>query len=171
MIEIRTATEADKSEIWEIIKAVISGGDSYAFAPDSSREKMFGFWFAEDKKTYVAVLSEPSAVAGGLNQQIVGTFFLKANQPDLGSHIANAGYIVAPKNEGKGIGRKMAEFSLEEARRIGYQAMQFNFVVKSNEIAVRLWQNLGFEIIGEIPEAFQHHENGLTNALIMYRKL
>ena len=113
--------------------------------------------------------------AGGFdvnsNGKIVGTFFLKDNQPDLGSHIANAGYMVAPEAMGKRVGRTMAEFSLKEAKELGYLAMQFNFVVKSNTVAVRLWQQVGFEIIGEIPEAFQHQENGLTNALIMYRKL
>lgn len=171
MLEIRKAVEADKPRIWEIIRAVISRGDSYPFYPDTPKEKMLDFWFGEDKTTYVAVLSEPSAPADGLNGKIVGTFFLKANQPDLGSHIVNAGYMVAPEATGKRIGRTMAEFSLEEARKLGYKAMQFNFVVKSNEVAVRLWQKLGFEIIGEIPEAFQHAENGLTNALIMYRKL
>lgn len=161
MLEIRKANEPDKPEIWEIIKEVISGGDSYIFYPNTSREKMLEYWFAEDKKTYVATLEN----------KIVGTFFIKANQPDLGSHICNAGYMVSAKAKGKGIGRKMAEFSLVEARELGYKAMQFNFVVKSNEIAVKLWLALGFEIIGEIPEAFQHKENGLTNALIMYRKL
>ena len=161
MLEIRKAIEADKAAIWEIIKSVISTGDTYIFYPDSPKEKMLDYWFAADKQTYVA-LSE---------NKIVGTFFLKDNQPDLGSHIANAGYMVAPEAKGKRVGRAMAEFSLDEARRLGYQAMQFNFVVKSNEVAVKLWQNLGFEIIGEIPEAFRHAENGLTNALIMYRKL
>lgn len=161
MLEIRKANEPDKPEIWEIIKEVISGGDSYIFYPNTSREKMLEYWFAEDKKTYVATLEN----------KIVGTFFIKANQPDLGSHICNAGYMVSSNAKSKGIGRKMAEFSLVEARELGYKAMQFNFVVKSNEIAVKLWLALGFEIIGEIPEAFQHKENGLTNALIMYRKL
>jgi ribosomal protein S18 acetylase RimI-like enzyme len=79
--------------------------------------------------------------------------------------------MVAPEARGKRVGLSMAEFSLAEARRLGYRAMQFNFVVKTNERAVKLWLALGFEIIGEIPEAFQHAENGLTNALIMYRKL
>ncbi len=171
MLEIRKAIESDKSAVWEIIKAIISTGDTYIFAPDSSREKMLAYWFAEDKEKYVAILSEPEAVATGSPSKIVGTFFIKSNQPDLGSHICNAGFMVSSKAKGKGIGRKMAEFSLVEARKLGYQAMQFNFVVKSNEIAVRLWLALGFEIIGEIPEAFQHKENGLTNALIMYRKL
>lgn len=161
MITIRKYTEEDKEQIWEIIKSVISGGDTYVFAPDSPKEKMLAYWCGADKKTYVAVLEN----------KIVGTFFLKENQPDLGSHIANAGYMVAPDAQGKRIGRKMAEFSLEEAKRLGYRAMQFNIVVKSNENAGRLWQNLGFEIIGEIPEAFNHVENGLTNAYIMYRKL
>ena len=161
MIEIRKAIEKDESQIWEIIKSVISTGDTYIFSPNSSKEKMLAFWCGADKRTYVAI-SEG---------KIVGTFFLKDNQPDLGSHIANAGYMVALEAKGKRIGRQMAEFSIEEAKRLGYRAMQFNFVVKSNANAVRLWRNLGFEIIGAIPEAFQHAENGLTNALIMYRKL
>lgn len=161
MIRVRKYAEADTERVWEIIKAVISGSDSYVFAPDSSREKMLAYWFAEDKLTYVALLEN----------KIVGTFFLKANQPDLGSHVANAGYMVAPEAQGKRVGVTMAEFSLLEAKRLGYRAMQFNFVVKTNEPAVRLWQSLGFETVGEIPEAFAHIENGLTNALVMYRKL
>jgi GNAT superfamily N-acetyltransferase len=87
------------------------------------------------------------------------------------AHVGNAGYMVAPGNYGKGIGRGMAEWSLEESRRLGYTAMQFNFVVKSNENAVKLWKSIGMEIIGEIPDAFDHAEHGLTNAYIMYRKL
>ena len=161
MLEIRKASEADKPEVWEIIKAVIATGDTYVFAPASPKEKMLAYWFAADKQTYVALWEN----------KIVGTFFLKDNQPDLGSHIVNAGYMVAPDAKGKRVGRAMAEFSLEEARRLGYRAMQFNFVVKSNEVAVKLWINLGFEIIGEIPEAFADARGGLTNAYIMYRKL
>jgi len=161
MLAIRKANKADEPQIWEIIKSVIASGDTYVFSPNSSREKMLAFWCGADKKTYVALWED----------KIVGTFFLKDNQPDLGSHIANAGYMVAPEGQGKRIGKTMAEFSIEEARKLGYQAMQFNFVVKSNEAAVKLWLNLGFAIIGEIPEAFNHTENGLTNAYIMYRKL
>ena len=105
------------------------------------------------------------------DEEIVGTFIIKDNQPGLGSHIANASYMVSGKASGKSIGKAMGEFSLEEARRLGYQAMQFNIVVKSNIRAVQLWQKLGFNIIGEIPEAFNHKDKGLTNAYIMYRKL
>jgi ribosomal protein S18 acetylase RimI-like enzyme len=161
MLEIRRAIKEDEPQIWEIIKSVIAVGDTYVFSPESSREKMLVYWCGADKKTYVA-LSE---------NRVVGTFYLKENQPDLGSHIANAGYMVSPEAKGKRVGKTMAEFSLEEAKRLGYRAMQFNFVVNSNEVAVKLWLNLGFEIIGEIPEAFNHTQNGLTGAYIMYRKL
>lgn len=101
----------------------------------------------------------------------MGTFWLKPNQPGLGSHIGNAGYMVAPEANGRGVGRLMAEFSLVEAKKLGFTAMQFNFVVKSNEVAVKLWQSVGFEIIGEIPKAIRHSHLGLTNAYIMYREL
>jgi len=161
MFEIRKYTEADKERIWEIIKFVISAGDSFTLSPDSAREEMLADWCSPEKHTYVAVSEN----------KIVATFYIKANQTGLGSHVANGSYMVAPEARGKGIGRKIGEFSIHEAKRLGYHAMQFNFVVKSNEKAVKLWQSLGFEIIGEIPEAFRHIENGLTNAYIMYRKL
>jgi ribosomal protein S18 acetylase RimI-like enzyme len=161
MTDIRTATESDKPAIWKIIESVIATGDTYVFDPNSTEDEMIPYWFAPDKYVYVA---EDDG-------EVVGTFWLKANQPGLGSHVCNAAYMVAPDVAGKGIGRKMAEFSLDEARRLGFTAMQFNFVVKSNVAAVRLWQSIGMEIIGEIPDAFNHVRDGMTNALIMYRKL
>ncbi|MBD2705364.1 GNAT family N-acetyltransferase [Spirosoma sp. BT702] len=161
MITIRKATPADADAIWAIIKEVIATGDTYVFAPDSSREKMLNFWLGADKHTYVALL----------NDVVVGTFLLKDNQPDLGSHIANGAYMTSPNAGGQGIGKMMGEFSLKEAKLLGYRAMQFNIVIKSNELAVRLWQKLGFTILGEIPEAFNHQQLGLTNAYMMYRKL
>jgi ribosomal protein S18 acetylase RimI-like enzyme len=176
MLEIRKANKEDWPAVWPIIKAVIAAGDTYTIAPDSPEEEMRAMWYGPEKHTYVAVLSEsgdyPVATAPGSDKSgIVGTFFLKANQSGPGSHIGNAGYMVAPGSHGKGIGRQMAEWSLEEACRLGFTAMQFNFVVKSNVYAVKLWQDIGFEIIGEIPDAFNHAQNGLTNAYIMYRKL
>ena len=161
MLELRKATENDNTDVWNIINTVISGGDTYVFSPDSSEEEMIAYWFSAEKKVYVAVL----------DKRVVGTFWLKANQPGLGSHVANAAYMVSPDATGKGVRRRMAEFSIEEARRLGYKSMQFNLVVKSNEVAVRLWQSIGFEIIGEISDAFNHSKNGMTNAYIMYRKL
>ena len=161
MMEIRRATQTDQDDIWRIIHPVISAGDTLAFDPASSKEEMLTYWLSPDKHTYVATM----------NGVVAGTFFIKNNQPGLGAHIANAGYVTAPEARGRGVGKMMCEYSLAEAKRLGYHAMQFNIVVKSNEGAVRLWQHLGFDIIGEIPEAFNHRKNGLTNAYIMYRKL
>ena len=161
MIEIRKAEDRDKPAIWQIIKSVIAGGDTYVFSPDSTEGEMMAYWFTPDKHNYVAVL----------DSVVVATFWLRPNQPGLGSHIANAAYMVSPSAHGKGIGKQIALWSLDEARRLGFTAMQFNFVVKSNANAVSLWQKIGFEIIGEIPDAFQHAKNGLTNAYIMYRSL
>jgi ribosomal protein S18 acetylase RimI-like enzyme len=161
MTEIRKALPEDETQIWEIINQVISSGDTYVFNPDTPREKMLSYWCGKDKHTYVATI----------DNKVVGTFIIKDNQPDLGSHIANASYMTSSSSTGQGVGRAMAEFSLEEAKRLGYKAMQFNIVVASNVRAVKLWEKLGFKIIGEIPEAFNHKSNGLTNAYIMYRKL
>jgi ribosomal protein S18 acetylase RimI-like enzyme len=160
-INIRKASPKDEGEIWSIIQQVIEKGDTYVFAPNSTRSKMLTYWCGVDKHTYVATLKG----------KIVGTFVIKDNQPDLGSHIANASLMTAPSNRGQGIGRLMAEYALEEAKRLGYLAMQFNIVISSNFQAVQLWKKMGFEIIGEIPQAFRHQRLGLTNAYIMYRKL
>jgi ribosomal protein S18 acetylase RimI-like enzyme len=147
--------------VWRIIESVIAGGDTYVFPPDSPEDEMLAYWFSPEKFVYVA---EDDG-------EILGTYWIKANQPGLGSHVGNGAYMVSANAKGKGIGRMMAEHSIEEARRIGFRSIQFNFVVKSNEVAVKLWKSVGFEIIGEIPDAFDHKENGLTNAYIMYRKL
>ena len=161
MIEIRMAEERDRPAIWQIIKSVIAAGDTYVFSPDASKDEMMAYWFSPDKHNYVAVD----------DGEVVATFWLRANNPGLGKHVGNAAYMVAPHAHGKGIGKRVALWSLDEARRLGFTGMQFNFVVKSNTNAVALWQKLGFEIIGEIPDAFDHSKNGLTNAYIMYRKL
>jgi ribosomal protein S18 acetylase RimI-like enzyme len=161
MIRIRRAVPEDYDSIWQIIHQVISGGDTYVFAPDSGRGKMLDYWCGSDKNTYVAQWEG----------QVVGTFILKDNFPDLGSHVANASYMTASEAGGKGIGKAMGEYSLLEAKRLGYRAIQFNIVVKSNDRAIRLWQKLGFEIKGEIPGAFRHVKNGFTDAYIMWREL
>ncbi len=122
---------------------------------------MMEYWMDKNNHVYVALE----------NDEILGSFYMKNNQPGLGSHIANAGYAVAEECRGKGVGKLMGEFSLVEAKKLGYSAMQFNLVVKTNEKAVRLWKSIGFEIIGEIPQAFNHKELGFVNAYIMYKKL
>lgn len=158
---IRKACEEDQESLWEILCPIIRAGGTYVFDPKSSKEKMVDYWLNEDKITYVAEHD------GG----ILGTFYLKSNQPDLGNHICNAGFMVSEKASGKGIGKAMGKFALIEAKRLGFAAMQFNFVIKTNEKAVLLWKSLGFEVIGEIPDAYRHPQLGLVPALIMYQKL
>ncbi|MCK5331340.1 MAG: GNAT family N-acetyltransferase [Candidatus Marinimicrobia bacterium] len=161
VIKIRKSTNNDFDQIWEIIKQVIATGDTYVFAPDSSQAKMLDYWCGDDKNTYVAFM----------DKKIVGTFIIKDNQPDLGSHVANASFMTLPSATRQGIGTAMGKYALTEAKRLGYSAMQFNLVVKSNGGAIRLWEKLGFKIIGETPEAFNHSQNGLTNAYIMWCRL
>ena len=160
-IVIRKANDIDHDPIWNIIRAVISSGDTYVFSPDSSRQQMMSYWCGEDKHTYVATI----------NNEIVGTFILKENQPGLGAHVANASFMTSPHAIGRGVGRAMGEFCLRESKRLGFHGMQFNSVVKSNTPAIALWKKLGFAIVGEVPNAFRHQQFGLTPAYIMYRKL
>ena len=122
---------------------------------------MMGYWMGADKTTF-------AVERGG---ELVGTFYLKANQEGLGDHVCNAGFVVAQEAEGQGLGRWMGTIALEEAKKRGYLAMQFNFVIKSNQRAVQLWKSLGFAVIGEIPEAYRHPELGLVPALIFHKKL
>src|SRR5688500_13512455 len=105
-MEIRKAEAGDRPDIWDIIRSVIAGGDTYVFSPGSSEDEMMSYWFSPEKAVYVAVRES----------HVVGTLWLKPNYPGLGSHIANAAYMVSPSSSGKGIGRRMGEFSIEEAR-------------------------------------------------------
>lgn len=161
LMNLRPADRADADAIWEIFHTVIAGGDTYVFDPAMSREEAMAYWFRADTHTYVAETD-------GL---VVGTYILKPNQPALGSHVANASFMVSPSARGLGAGRLMGEHCLDEARRLGFRAMQFNFVVSTNEPAVRLWQQLGFNIVGTLPGAFRHSKLGFVDAYVMFRTL
>lgn len=158
---VRRATDADWPAIWAIFHAVVAAGDTYTFSPEMPEADARRAWLGPGLATYVAER----------DGEIVGTYVLKPNQPALGAHVANAGYMVRPGAFGGGIGTAMAEHSLAEARAAGYRAMQFNAVVSTNTRAVALWRRLGFEVIGTVPEGFRHREHGYVDLLIMYRRL
>jgi len=158
---IRPARAEDWDAIWPIFSAVVSRGDTYAYAPDTTEAEARRIWLAPGVATYVAA-------SGGA---ILGTYVLRPNQPGLGDHVANAGYMVAPDARGRGLGAAMCEHSMAEARTAGYRAMQFNFVVSTNTRAVALWQRLGFAVVGTIPEGFRHREHGYVDLLVMHRAL
>ena len=161
MVEIREATAADQDAIWDIFREVVAAGDTYAFDPGMSRHDALGYWFQANTRTYVAKS----------RGRILGTYILRPNQSGGGSHVANAAFMVAPDARGQGIGREIAEHCLSEARLLGFRAMQFNFVVSTNDSAVRLWQKLGFKIVGTLPSAFHHPEKGYVDVYVMYRSL
>jgi ribosomal protein S18 acetylase RimI-like enzyme len=160
-LQIRKAYPTDEQALWEILEPIIRKGGTYVFSTQRTKSEMMEYWLNLDKETYVAEE----------NGLILGTCYIKPNQPDLGVHICNAGFMVSPTAWGKGIGRALGVFAIEEAKSQGYQAMQFNFVIKTNEVAVRLWKSLGFQIIGEIPSAYRHPELGEVSALILYKRL
>ena len=151
----------DDEAIWAILEPIIRAGETYTQSRDMSREDALAFWFAGGHEVFVAEEN------GG----IVGTYFLKANQKGGGAHVANCGYMTAPHATGRGVARAMCAHSLERARERGFRAMQFNFVVSTNERAVRLWQSFGFEIVGRLPQVFEHPKLGLVDAYVMYRQL
>ena len=136
-------------------------GDTYALDPNIARKDALMFWFGTRTHTYVAENY----------QRVLGTYILRPNHPGPGSHVANAAFMVAAKARGQGVGRAMGEHCLNEARRLGFRAMQFNFVVSTNESAIRLWQELGFKIIGTLPGAFRHPEKGYVDVYVMFRSL
>ena len=161
MLEIRPATPRDHDAVWELFRQVIETGDTFPFAPDTDRSVALRFWIEGAAATYVAES----------DRRVVGSYYVKDNQPGFGSHVCNAGYMVDPAARGAGVGRALCAHSIEVARGLGYRAMQFNIVVSTNEGAVRLWQSMGFEIVGTLPEAFEHARLGFVDAFVMHRRL
>src|SRR5262245_26601093 len=162
MIAIRLFEPADASAVWSIFQAVVADGDTFAFDEIYTEDQALTLWTRSPSRGYVATND-----AG----QVLGTCFVRPNQPGRGSHVANAGFMTAPGARGKGVGRAMGEYILAEARRLGFTAMQFNFVVSSNAAAVALWKELGFAIIGTIPRGFRHKTLGPVDVFVMYRDL
>ena len=160
-VEIRQATESDNDAVWKILEPVIRAGETYALPREMSRADALAYWNAPGHEVFVAEE----------NGEIIGTYYLRANQKGGGAHVANCGYMTAPWSIGRGIARAMCLHSLEQAKSRGFRAMQFNFVVSTNERAVRLWKSLQFEIVGRLPGAFMHPALGAVDALVMYRQL
>jgi ribosomal protein S18 acetylase RimI-like enzyme len=161
-ITIRRFQAADWPAIWPFLRATIAAGETYAFDPDSSEADIRHAWIDAPKATYVAATPDG---------RIVGTYYVKANQPGLGAHVCNCGYVVAAEAQGAGIASAMCEHSQREAVAMGFRAMQFNLVAATNERAIRLWQRLGFSVVGTLPGAFRHRHLGFVDALVMYKQL
>lgn len=158
---IREIGPDEFDRIWPVFQAVIASGDTYSYPPDLSMEQAREWWTTPPSRCFIA---ECGAKA-------LGCYMLRPNQPGLGNHVANAGYMVSPAARGQGIASAMCEHSMQQAREAGFTAMQFNFVVASNTAAVRLWQHHGFTIVGQVPGAFRHAVHGPTDIYVMHRYL
>ncbi len=160
-LTVRPDTADDADALWAILRPVIAAGDTYAFPPDMPREAALAAWHPAGGHTFVAEREG----------RFVGTYLLKANQPGLGSHVANCGYMVAAEARGRGVGEALCRHSLDQARSLGFTAMQFNSVVSTNHGAIALWQRCGFSIVGTVPLAFRHARAGLVDIHVMHRLL
>ncbi len=161
MIDISEIRSTEFDRIWPLFHAVIAAGDTYAYDPATTFDEAQALWTTPPARAFVATDGADA----------VGCYVLKPNQPGLGDHVANAGYMVAPQARGKGVAGMLCEHSLRVAREAGFLAMQFNYVAASNEVAVKLWQKHGFAIIGRVPQAFRHAQLGLTDVFVMHRYL
>jgi ribosomal protein S18 acetylase RimI-like enzyme len=170
VLNIRAATDSDRDAIWRIFQEVIATGETYPIDPKISRGDALAYWFQRDAHVYVAELDRLNR-SSSKQPQVVGSYMLRPNQAGNGAHVANAAFIVAKDARGEGIGRAMGEHCLNEARRLGFRAMQFNFVVSTNKSAVKLWQGLGMKIVGTLPGAFRHPTRGYVDVYIMYQEL
>lgn len=160
-LTIRHLSENEFDLVWPIFSAVIREGKTYSYDPALTLEQGRAIWFSPEKTPFVALEHD----------RPVGTFYLRANQLGLGNHIANGGFMVAQGECGKGIGTAMAQRMVEEARKAGYYGMQFNFIVADNERSLRIWNRLGFDIVGTVPDAFRHSEKGYMPVHVLYKKL
>ncbi len=161
MTEIRRARESDFDALWPLLHEAFLGGDTYPHAPETDRETAHRYWMETPAATFVALEGD----------RIAGTYYLRPNQPDLGAHVCNAGFMVGSAFRGRGIATAMGRHALAEARRMGYRAMQLNLVVATNEPSIRIWRKLGFDTVGTLPGAFRHKTLGFVDAYVMYRDL
>jgi len=161
-ITIRPFRQEDWEALYPLLQQVFQEGETYTFSPTISKEESYRVWITLPQETYVAVDKE---------QKILGTYYIKPNQPALGAHICNCGYIVSPKHRGKGIARKLCLHSLREAKVLGFRGMQFNAVVSTNHVAIHLWETLGFKKIGSVPGAFHSPSYGYVDTYIMFSAL
>ena len=159
---IRRATAGDWPQIWPIFDATVRAGETYAYPTDLTPDSARDLWM-EPPPGQTVVLEEGAS--------ILGTAKMGPNRPGPGNHIGTASFMVAPEARGRGVGRALAEHVVQWHRDEGYRGIQFNAVVETNVAAVRLWQALGFEIVGTVPGAFRSPSQGYVGLHVMFLPL
>jgi len=160
-MHIRKATEDDWESIWPIFREIIKSGETYAYETNTSKQQGLEIWLTSPRETFV--YEE--------HGKILATYYIKTNQSGPGKHVCNCGYMVSSSARGRGLATEMCRHSQKTALKLGYKAMQFNFVASSNTSAIHLWKKLGFKTVGSLPKAFNHPKQGLIDAFIMYKWL
>lgn len=161
---IRNATPGDWPAIWPFLQAIVAAGETFTYATDLDEPAARELWMVwPPGRTVVAVGDDTGAVRGTAN--------MYANRGGPGSHVASASFMVDPAHAGRGVGRALCEDALEWAAAEGFRAMVFNAVAASNTRAVRLYESLGFEIVGTVPEGFRHPSHGFVGLHMMHRRL
>ncbi|GAB6100500.1 GNAT family N-acetyltransferase [Halanaerocella petrolearia] len=160
-IKIRRIDKNCFDKIWPIIREVIREGKTYEYPVDMNKEDALHVWMEKPEQTYLAEK----------DGEVVGTYYIKPNHSGQGRHVCNCGYMVAPDVRGQGIGTILCKHSQQAAVKLGYRAMQFNFVASTNLKAVNLWLKLGYKIVGKLPESFNHPKKGFVDAYVMYKFL
>jgi len=161
-VHIRDYRPDDWPGVWKMMEPVIRSGETYPYAMDMDSAGAHYMWIEKTDRVYVA--EDESG-------ELVGTYYIMPNQPTLGAHVANCGYLVAEAARGRGIATMLGEHSLAEARKHGYRAMQFNLVVKTNAASQHVWRKLGFREVGTLEGAFLHARDGFVDATVFYKVL
>ncbi|MER5280793.1 GNAT family N-acetyltransferase [Streptomyces sp. NPDC002809] len=160
---IREATAEDWPAIWPFFHEIVAAGETFTYPLDLGEADALGWWLLKPPNRTVVAVDEDGSV--------LGTAKMNNNQMGNGSHVASASYMVDPRHSGKGVGRALGEYTIDWARAAGFRAMQFNAVVEGNTVAVGLYRSLGFEVLGTLPEGFNHPEKGFVGLHIMHRPL
>ena len=159
---IRTATDHDWPRIWPIFSQIVAAGETYAYPEDLTLDSARTLWMEEAPGQTVVALDD---------DLVLGSAKMGPNRPGRGAHVSTGSFMVDPAHQGRGVGRALGQYAVEWARTAGYHSMQFNAVVETNVAAVELWQSLGFEIVGTVPEVFDHPRHGLVGQHVMYQRL
>ena len=160
-LKIRPAAPGDGAALAGLILPVFRAGETYTIDRAIPEEDAVAYWTAPDKTVFVA------EDAG----QVLGSYYIRPNQQGGGAHVCNCGFVTGAQAQGRGVARAMLDHALQQARVQGYRAMQFNFVVATNTRAIAIWQSAGFKVVGRLPGAFNHPNEGYVDALVMYRAL
>jgi L-amino acid N-acyltransferase YncA len=159
---IRPATVDDWPQIWPFFREIVDAGETYAYALDLTSEQARDLWLYEPPGQTVVLVED---------DRVLGSATMGPNRPGRGAHVGTASFMVSSDARGRGVGRRLAEYVVQWHREQGFRGIQFNAVVETNTSAVHLWQSLGFEIVGTVPEAFESRTHGRVGLHVMYLRL